>query len=109
MDVVLHHGGVDAHSTSLHNVVGPRVLRIWLAALVTGPAAEPPALPVLLNVLLGLVMLVASRFHTVCLNFATIGDQATIRAWGSFRLRMRWNNPISDELPRKVIVKTVYL
>ena len=26
MDVVLHHGGVDAHSASLHNVVGPRDL-----------------------------------------------------------------------------------
>jgi hypothetical protein len=35
--------------------------RVWLAALDAGLAAEPPALPVLLNILLGLVMLVARQ------------------------------------------------
>lgn len=35
--------------------------RIWLAALEAGLAAQPPALPVILNVSLGLIMLVARQ------------------------------------------------
>jgi tetratricopeptide (TPR) repeat protein len=35
--------------------------RIWLAALEAGLAAQPPALPVLLNISLGLIMLVARK------------------------------------------------